>query len=264
MRLDHSISLKFVEQINVKRLLIRWSPPVNLTRVPDLRFLDIHDCQQTDLSGIGQMVNLNRLYLSRNCICNIFELRLLTNLTELNLAHNKIKDLSVLQLLTNLKKLDVSFNCVTDVYCLNKLISLLYLNLTANKIVCVSPLSCLIHLEQLDLVSNSIVNFRGDLFQISNIKLKDNYLAHATVNGKDIKITYPRDPTIQMQLIANKMEVIFNQTERLKLKSVMKRNIMKFQKEISKFINKCLKQQEQLSISLVSLITNETMNINNQ
>ena len=112
-----------------------------LRHMVNLRELDLHDNEITDISVLSGLTKLRELNLYNNNIADISPLSGLVELEKLRLYNNNIVDISPLSGLVDLRELYISNNEIDDISPLNKLISLELLGLSDNKIVDISPLS---------------------------------------------------------------------------------------------------------------------------
>ncbi|BBF41748.1 internalin-like protein [Lachnospiraceae bacterium KM106-2] len=150
--------------------------------------LDTMISNDTDLSGLTGLKNLERLYIldgtlqeipkpigsltkltelviidrmGESTIANISCLKKLTQLEKLQIAGNNIKDLDPIKNLTQLKYLDLSNNRITDLSMLGNLINLEYLDLSDNSIEDVGVLKNMRHLKELNIKGNNILDTSG-------------------------------------------------------------------------------------------------------
>ena len=127
---------------------------VGLGQLTNLEFLWLAGNHIVDVSPLAQLTNLEFLLLSENHIVDVSPLAQLTNLTWLNLIRNPIADVTPLAKLTNLETLHLASNQIEDVTPLAKLTNLIRLSLSYNLIADVTPLAKLTNLEELNLFSN--------------------------------------------------------------------------------------------------------------
>ena len=141
------------------------------TRLTNLNF---NDNRISDISLLSGLTNLEQLYLGGNGISAISPLSSLTKLEWLYLKHNRISDISLLSGLTKLEWLYLSSNSISDISSLSGLTKLLLLVLDSNNISNISSLSGLTNLVGLDLESNRI----SDISSLSGLtKLAGLYLS---------------------------------------------------------------------------------------
>ncbi|VAX24702.1 internalin, putative [hydrothermal vent metagenome] len=110
----------------------------------------------SNLSGLEQLVNLERLILNDNNVTDLSPLSGLTNLKVLTLGDNNVSDVSPLSNLTNLTALSLGGNNISDVSALSGLKNLSVLWLNNNRVRNVKPLAKLTNINQLHLRGNNI------------------------------------------------------------------------------------------------------------
>lgn len=122
-----------------------------------------------DITGIGEMINLEDLYMYSNEISDISELENLTKLVVVKLYNNKISDISALSGLTELEHLNIFSNEIDDLSGLEGLANLTFITLFRNQVTDISPLIGVTSLENLDLRSNNISDI-DLLFEMTFLK----------------------------------------------------------------------------------------------
>jgi hypothetical protein len=136
--------------------------------------------QITDISPLSKLINLKVLDLSCNKIDDLNPLSSLINLRQLYLTDNQITDISPLSELLNLESLDLDDNRISNIFPLSSLTNLggSYgtLILSRNQITDITPLSNLTKLEWLDLRYNQITDFTPleSLTNLTFVTLHDN------------------------------------------------------------------------------------------
>ncbi|CAG9333173.1 unnamed protein product [Blepharisma stoltei] len=83
---------------------------INLSRLFNLKILDLSDNYITSLRGVGQCTNLRYLNVNNNSIEDLSPLQALIRLSTFKAAHNKIKDISPLRICKRIVCLKVSNN----------------------------------------------------------------------------------------------------------------------------------------------------------
>lgn len=159
------------------------------------------------VKGLGNLINLNKLYLNFNRITEIEGLDNLINLKSLHFQGNKIKEIKALEHLkkleylylnnneifkiqgiknlSNLKSLMIYDNQITEIQNLEHLSNLEILNLRNNRINEIKGLKCLSNLKRLDLSNNEITNIRG-LDNLTNLEFLDlSYNQISEIKGLD-------------------------------------------------------------------------------
>ncbi|WP_045217042.1 leucine-rich repeat domain-containing protein [Desulfonatronovibrio magnus] len=131
----------------------------DLSKLESLTFLHLgSNISISDVSALGNLLNLQELHLSFNNISNISALTNLASLHTLNLWGNNISDISALSSLENLHSIQLGDNNIVDISALAQLASLHSLYLRGNDIREISYLSNLENLNLLDLSANQISN----------------------------------------------------------------------------------------------------------
>ncbi|MCI2254210.1 leucine-rich repeat domain-containing protein [Domibacillus sp. PGB-M46] len=127
----------------------------------------------TNLEGIENAINLEKLDLRENKIIDISPLEKLNSLTTLILYSNQITDISSLSNLKNLMFLSLDENQISNITPISSLMNLKTLYLSDNQITDISPVANLSNLTSLGLVKNQIT----DISPITNLtNLTDLYL----------------------------------------------------------------------------------------
>jgi len=115
----------------------------------------------TKVQGLGELINLRKLWLNKNDITEIKGLEKLPNLQELYMRLNKLKSLKGLETLTNLQVLDLRDNQITEIKGLETLTNLQLLRLSKNQISEIKGLENLRNLRALFLSENKIKEIKG-------------------------------------------------------------------------------------------------------
>ena len=143
----------------------------------------------SDITGIGNLVNVKNLHINENNISDISPLASLTQLEYLNIETNNISDISILTQLSNLQGLSTGRNPIIDISVVNQIpnlnsLALVGLNLEDNEILFLgantnlqtiwlnqnnitdlTPLTSMVYLSSLDF-SNNLV---ADLSPLQNL-----------------------------------------------------------------------------------------------
>ncbi len=148
----------------------------NLKNLTTVKSLDLWNNSISNISGFGEIPQLQELNLRDNNIVEVCGLDNLENLEVLNIANNKIKNLSGLKTLKKLKNLEIHGNQIEDINGLNKLTNLEKLGLSSNKISKISGLDSLEKLKDLYLNNNQIEKIENinHLSSLSYIDLSSN------------------------------------------------------------------------------------------
>ena len=140
-----------------------WGTPIlgvsGLSQLPHLTSLDIcgGDLTDADISVIGGMTQLTKLYLAGNEFTDITPLARLTNLRELALHQNRrISDLQPIVALENLTWLNLHRTDISDLQPIVALENLTHLDLHDNDISDLQPIVALENLTHLDLHNTGI------------------------------------------------------------------------------------------------------------
>ncbi len=152
---------------------------------------------------LGQLPNLQLLFLNSMGIQKIENLDNLTALTELDLSYNEIQRIENLENLTALTKLDLSKNQIMLIENLEKLDSLTDLNLKNNKIECIENLDNLKILNRLQLSFNKIQRIEN-LDKLTT--LNSLFLAHNQIT---------RIENLENHLGLNSLFLPYNHIERI-------------------------------------------------
>ncbi|MFC1792967.1 leucine-rich repeat domain-containing protein [Planctomycetota bacterium] len=183
--------LKLLSSLEIDNVLV--SEISALSKLKNLTNLGLGNSKNLeDISGIPELINLERLWLTGgkikdiSPISNLKQLRVLvidgnkiedisplselTKMEFLNFGGNQISDLEPLKALTKLKSLTAYRNQIANVEPLESLIQLTHLNLYANTVDDASPLANLIYLEFLSLEANTTIKDVRPLFKLSNLR----------------------------------------------------------------------------------------------
>jgi len=130
-----------------------------------LTYVDGHERDIVDLTGLEHATSLTTLRLPVNQISDVSPLASLTSLRNLYLFDNEITDISPLANLTGLRYLDLNINQIGDISALANLVNLRRLGLLSNQISDIWPLANLTQLTRLALQFNQI----DDVQALSNL-----------------------------------------------------------------------------------------------
>lgn len=122
-----------------------------LTKLPNLKEVEINFCQIDDYSALGNIPTLEKLSLLYSGTRDIKQLESLTNFANLksfSIYHSSINDISFIKGLPNLEYLSITYADVEDISPISSLTNLKYLHLN-NEIRDISPIADLTGLEQL-------------------------------------------------------------------------------------------------------------------
>ena len=118
--------------------------------------LDFAGARISDVSGLGNLVDLQVLHLNGTQVSDLGPLSKLTALKRLNLEGTQVSDLDPLSKLTALKRLNLEGTQVSDLDPLSKLTALEWLNLEGTQVSDLGPLSKLTALKRLNLEGTQV------------------------------------------------------------------------------------------------------------
>lgn len=133
---------------------------------------------------IGQLKNLEELYLQDANISDLSFLKNLENLKDLNLKYNKIRDINVISGLTNLQKLTLGYNKINDISILENLTHLYWLQLSDNQISDISVISKLTKLTNVLDFWNQTIETTTSRSGTKEIELPQILKAAKDINSK--------------------------------------------------------------------------------
>jgi len=137
----------------------------------------------SDISALSKLTNLRKLDLDYTEVSDISALKGLTNLTSLRLYRTHISDISVLRGLKNLKRLSLGRTSVNNISDLSGLTSLTNLSLTDTQVSDISALRGLTNLEVLSLSKTQV----SDISALNGLmKLREVSFGNVQVNNKQI------------------------------------------------------------------------------
>ncbi len=163
--------------------------PIYSNEVLGIEHFDASWRDISDITGIGNLVNVRHLNINENNITDITPLASLTKLEYLNIETNNISDISILTQLSNLQGLSTGRNPIIDISVVNQIpnlnsLALVGLNLEDNEILFLgantnlqtiwlnqnnitdlTPLTSMVYLSSLDF-SNNLV---ADLSPLQNL-----------------------------------------------------------------------------------------------
>lgn len=151
-----------------------------LTKLTNIKRLDISNCRISDVSYLENLTNLEQLNLSGNEISDTSALAKLTNIKHLDMSRCGISDISILESLTNLEYLFLNDNEISDITALAELTNIKHLEISdshANgKISDISVLGNLTNLEVLFLNYNKIsdISALSKLTNLTMLQLRTN------------------------------------------------------------------------------------------
>lgn len=159
-------------------------PPIYFSDVQYFTTFDAVELGVEDWTGLGEITNLQNLYLDWNDAPDLTPLAPLVGLTYLSIQGNEVTGIAPLAHLIGLRTLDLYWNQITNITPLSGLSQLRSLNLSSNMVVNLAPLSGLIFLSDLQLQNNNISDISpllenpglggGDTIDLSGNPLDDN------------------------------------------------------------------------------------------
>jgi Leucine-rich repeat (LRR) protein len=135
-------------QISFSDLPITKIPP-SIGELENLQRLYLSGTNVQDIQALANLTNLQELYLGVTKVQDIQALANLTNLQKLDLIRNEVQDIQALANLTNLQKLWLGETKVQDIQALANLTNLQLLWLSRTKVQDIQELEKLINLETL-------------------------------------------------------------------------------------------------------------------
>ncbi len=135
-------------------------PPVYFSDVQYLTYFSAGEAGIVDLTGLGELVNMNTLQLDYNDIVDLGPLATLLNLISLSVEGNDIVNLGPAGELVGLTTLMASYNEITNI----------------------APLSGLSELRTVDVGNNQIVNLAPlePMWQLTSLRLNNNLITDIT------------------------------------------------------------------------------------
>lgn len=193
------------------------TPPIYYSDVQYMSYFDAVEYGVQDWTGLGQLTNLQTLYLSWNNAPDLSPLAPLVGLYTLECEGNDVVDISPLSNLIGLTNLSLYWNQVVDVTPLSDLTELQTLDLSSNNIVNIAPLAPLWKLGTLQLGDNEITDISAlsNLRNLSVLGLENNFISDIAPlvandglgTGDRIDLSgNPLDDPLQQQLIGQLIE----------------------------------------------------------
>ena len=168
-----------------------------IAAIPNLQRLTLNDCSISTVSGLETAQGLTYLNLGNNTIRNLEPLAYLMKLQEIDLQHNALTSLTSLSGLTELQRLDVSYNSLTSVTPIATCTKLTKLLATNNAIASLSGIDNLPALEHLSVNHNDLTDIstaasRTTLkeLHIANNDIEDISSLSALVNLEVLDFSY--------------------------------------------------------------------------
>ncbi|CAL5977720.1 Conserved_hypothetical protein [Hexamita inflata] len=189
-------SLKFVSELNVRKLVIRHCPNIILDLEDTLTELHIINCK-LKYANIKQLKSLELLELSQNTNINIDEISFLTNLKTVDLSDctllyvdclqqlinvqvlilndNRGIDISGLQNMKQLKELHLADCCLKDIHVLENL-PIEELDLSRNVRLNLDPIKHIVSLKILSIWGNQLkdISFMKSLVNLVELDISRN------------------------------------------------------------------------------------------
>jgi len=170
--------------------------------------LTLISSQLTDLSPLGELINLSTLNLSVNYINPDFKIEGGT-ITRLFVATNENISLSFLENFINLERLEIAGDYIGDVTSLNELTKLKCLILTGKWVTDLAPLSGMTNLEILFVLGGQI----NDLAPIHGLtNLKSVGIRRAMLSSHQISAFNEALPECELYVSVNVGHVLGNET----------------------------------------------------
>ncbi|OQX09932.1 MAG: hypothetical protein BWK73_21590, partial [Thiothrix lacustris] len=153
-----------------------------LTRLPNLRTLDLSHTSLTSISALAGLTQLTSLDLSSNNINSISPLSGMKQLRTLNLGFNDISDISILSNMSNVQELYLDANKISSIAALSNKTALLKLYLDDNQITSIAALAPLVNLTHLGLSYNQLNSISAllNLKKLQVLALEANNLSNVS------------------------------------------------------------------------------------
>jgi Leucine-rich repeat (LRR) protein len=164
---------------------------------------------------IGELTDLEELYLNNNRIEKIENINNLINLKKLDLSHNRITKIENINNLSNLKHLDLYINRIAKIQNIDNLVNLIVIDLYDNQINCIENLSSLINLKNLFLGKNKISAIENiqNLINLEKLYIHTNKITKIENINSLIKLK-------ELNLLDNQITSLDNIEELLSLKEL--------------------------------------------
>ena len=191
-------SLQNLESLEISGVSLSSDAMAAIASPSSLQHLSLTDCGISDISPLGNLLNLKTLDLSNNSIRDLSSLSGLSMLEEIILPYNAVDSISCLASLPSLRKLDVSYNSLTSIASIGTCVNLEWLDISRNKVSDltavgnlskltylgaaennlsdVSPLARCLELKDLDISKNAITDISSlsVLIKLMNFNFSDN------------------------------------------------------------------------------------------
>ncbi|CAL6052071.1 leucine-rich_repeat domain-containing protein [Hexamita inflata] len=216
-----SLSLSFIQNLEVNDLTLNNCPNINLSTIPNkIKKLLLYKCDLNGVEGLGDkselaeltviwnprlkqiesirdLIQIQRLVLYRNDIVDIKPLTKLVNITELVLNNNAIEDITALSRLIEIQTLKLFSNKISDIWSLKKMKKLKYLDLYDNQIIEIEPI-------------------REIIRDLTFLSLDNNYISESSISlitdekqeGLEFSANEQKIPTLHIILLSFKQQVI--------------------------------------------------------
>ena len=157
----------------------------------DMKTLWIENCNVSDISGLSNLINLEKLYLSGNNISDISAVKNMYKMKEFTIFRNKVSDISCLHSMANLEVLDAWDNNISDISVVaNFTNKLFYLDLGMNEISDISVLANFSRLSTLMLNDNNITDISAlsEMDSVDHLDLENNPIEdYSPLNNLSVK-----------------------------------------------------------------------------
>jgi len=181
--LSHLTKLEFLDLGS--NLIEDITPICTLKNLKSLR-LDHNEISQFPRLECAQLLEL---WLYKNKIRDVGNLKWLKNLGSLNISHNELRDIKPIKELKLIEHLNLAKNYIADIHHLEIFKRLVSLSLGGNQITDISSL-CSITIEDLDLSNNMIFDLTPLYFPLKQRKI-------SSLNAFNNPLLYPHPKTIE-------------------------------------------------------------------
>ncbi|WP_075718089.1 leucine-rich repeat domain-containing protein [Roseburia sp. 499] len=165
-----------------------------IQKLPKIKEVAIYTDYDVPMEALGNMPQLEKLYLAKSKVDNISMLGNLTKLKVLDISETAVSDISVLSNMPELEELYINDTQVSDISALSNLTKIKILEAKSTQINDISALSKLTDLEKVNLYETEI----NDISALSNAVL----MKELSLGGTDV-----RDITVLKNMMA--LEVLY-------------------------------------------------------
>ena len=180
---------QFIKSLPVSLEELKFTPCSNgatdsswveaLSRLKNLRELDLSNAGITDIRGLEKLTKLEKLNLSKNYLTDITPLKGLKELQSLDISENNIQNIAALNNLTKLKNVDLSHNQIRSLAPLGSLSLLENCNASFNRVRDIGALSQAKQLKTLTIAYNQVSNVDAlkSLTSLESLNMRGNKIS---------------------------------------------------------------------------------------